>query len=476
MTSFDLCSNRRSTAWLLLECAAYWLAATLATGCHARASQPQPDSTTAAAAASVPASPSAAATSLEDAYWERTKQVFNVPVEQSPVLGPPGALITIVEFSEFDCESCRAMASVLKALRVKYGDQVRLVWKNKPLPRQPSAEPAAEAALELRAEKGDGAFWEMHDRLFEQRSAFAGSLRENRAQFLKLAAGFGADPGKLRRSLADHTHRAEIERDLDLAEDFEVEGTPHFFVNGRRLEGVQPQAKFERMIEEELPKARLAAASVAPTQLYESLVAGGPGPWRPEQKTLLAWPKSDPTLGSEGAPVTVHVWSDYQCAVCNAVERMISALQTQHGAQIRFVWHDLPLARHDDARALALAQREAYQQRGANGFWAMHRKIYFDPQVPTPAELDGFARDLGLDFPQWKAALASGAHAAELDADIQAAGEEGISETPAFLVAARGAGQATFVGHVEYASKLSRAIQEKLAASGSSSHVVRDED
>ena len=98
---------------------------------------------------------------------EDTTTVFKVPVGNSPVLGNPNALVTIVEFSDFQCPYCKRVEPTLKMLREKYGDKIRLVWKNEPLPFHPRAEPAAELAEEALAEKGNKGFWDAHDRLFD---------------------------------------------------------------------------------------------------------------------------------------------------------------------------------------------------------------------------------------------------------------------------------------------------------------------
>jgi len=63
-----------------------------------------------------------------------------------PVAGPPSARVEIVEFSDFQCPYCKRVVPILKQLMAKYGDQVKLVWKDFPLPNHPDARPAAEAA------------------------------------------------------------------------------------------------------------------------------------------------------------------------------------------------------------------------------------------------------------------------------------------------------------------------------------------
>ncbi len=449
-----------SRARVAFACATCLLAASaLGAGCQARPSPPAPDS----AAASATPRQASSSTSLPDEFWERSKQVFNVPLTGSPVRGPAEALVTIIEFSEFQCASCSALETTLDALRTKYGDKVRFVWKNKALPQQPAAEPAAEAALEVRAEKGDQAFWDMHDRLLQAGDTLLLGKSPNIASLVKIASAAGASADSIRNAIARHTHQEEIEQDLDLAEDFEVESTPALFVNGRRLDGVQPQARLERMVDEELLRAQELLAKGTPAKdLYEKLVAGGLGPWRPASKALTNVPAGDPALGGSKAKVTVHVWSDYQCALCVAVERALSDLHDEYGDRVRFVWHDLPLPRHEDALRIALAEREAYAQKGAPGFWAMHHAVSFDPHVPSASELEGFARSVKLDMNKWRSALDGNRHVGEIAADEKAARDNGITETPAFIVATGAASQGAFVGNIEYGSKLHRVVEAAL--------------
>jgi protein-disulfide isomerase len=392
--------------------------------------------------------------------------VSNVPVGHAPVLGPPDALVTIVEFSEFSCATCAAAETMLKALRSKHGDKIRLAWKNAPQELRAASEPAAEAALEVRAEKGEPAFWDAHDRFLANESELLRGKAADVDAIVQIAREAGADADRVRTAIARRAYKAEIEEDLDLAEDLNVETTPFFFINGRRLEGTQPQERFERMIDEEIEKAQdVIARGTRPNDVYETLVKDGPGPWQPESKPLPpSLPTSDPTLGSPNATTTVHMWSDYQCANCSAVERMMFALQRDYGDRIRFVWHDLPLPRHKDARRMAHAGREAYEQKGTRGFWAMHEAIVNHPQVPTSSDLDAFAGKLKLDMTRWNAAMAGSAHASEIAADERAAAEDGIVETPAFLVTSGKSKQATFVSATEYASKLRRAVERALVS------------
>ena len=111
---------------------------------------------------------------------------FAVPVGTSPARGDQAALVTIVEFGDFQCPFCARVQPQLEAVRKRYGKAVRIVWKNQPLPFHPRAEPAAELALEARAQKGDEAFFRVHDALFR-----APDLEE--ASLLEIAKGEALD-------------------------------------------------------------------------------------------------------------------------------------------------------------------------------------------------------------------------------------------------------------------------------------------
>jgi protein-disulfide isomerase len=397
-----------------------------------------------------------------DELWERTRRVFHVPVGDSPVRGAPGALVTIIEFANFQCSTCAATEAM--AARAKYGDKVRLVWKNLIVGVQPAAEAAAEAALEVRAEKGDDAFWDVHDRLFEHRAELASGAQANVEAIVSLARAAGADAAKVRRAIVRRAHKEDIEADADLAEDFEVKVVPELFVNGRRIEGTPTPQWLERMIGEEVQKAQeLLDKGVAPVDVYETLVKTGPGPWVPPSRVVPpSLPAADPPLGRPNARVTVHVWNDYQCVLCDNVERTIAEIRKEQTDRVRFVWHDLPLPRHRDALLAAEASREAYAQKGATAFWAIHDKIFEDAQPLTRADLDAFARTLNLDMVRWASAVDSGAHAGEIDADVRAATELQVQETPAYLVV-RGKSTRGFLVEYSHASeRLPRAIERAL--------------
>jgi protein-disulfide isomerase len=370
----------------------------------------------------------------DDEAPEDTKTVFKVPVGASPTRGPVGAPVTIVEFADYECPFCVRAEATVQALRKDYGDKVRFVFKNEPLPFHRRAEPAAEAALEVRAEKGDGAFWMMHDALLDPTRDLSDE------GLVKLAVSAGARADKVQAAIAKHTHKAEIEADADVAEDFQANGTPHFFVNGRRLVGAQPKERFVALIDEEIKRGQAQLdAGTKPDALYEALTKDGKAPPPPDRVPLEGLPAGDPARGPASAKVTVHEFADFECPYCSHAEATLREITRTYGDRVRFVWHDLPLSSHENALPAARAAREARKQKGDKAFWSLHDTLFADSTRLSRPDLDSDARALGLDMKQWAAALDGEAYKAEIDLDTTAAGQIGFTGTPAFIVVPAGA-------------------------------------
>jgi protein-disulfide isomerase len=365
---------------------------------------------------------------------EDTTTVFKVPVGSSPVLGSNNALVTIVEFSDFQCPYCSKVEPTLKTIREKYGDKVRLVWKNEPLPFHPRAEPAAEVAMEARAEKGDKGFWEAHDKLF------ASQPKLDDPDLEKVAQDLGLNMDKVRDAMKNHKYKPAIDADADLGDDLQANGTPHFFVDGRRLVGAQPPEKFEKIIDEEITKAQaLISSGKKPDQVYDAMIANGKGAPEVEKKNIPSSPNA-PARGNLKSKVTILEFSDFQCPFCKRAEDSVNQVMQAYGDKIRFEWHNLPLPMHPDAPLAAQASMEAYKQKGPDAFWKMHDLLYANQPSKEKQDglkreaLDGYAQQLGLDMGKWKTALDTQSHKAEVDADAKIGNDAGISGTPAFVI------------------------------------------
>lgn len=157
--------------------------------------------------------------------------------------GPADAKVTVVEFSDFECPYCSRAATTMDALKKKFGDKVRFVYKHFPLSFHPNAKRAAEYAHCAQAQ---GKFWQMHDGIFAAQSALS------EAKFAEIAQGAGADMDKLRACLADPATGARVQADFAEGERSGVRGTPSFFVNGRAHAGAPDVASLTAAIEAEL--------------------------------------------------------------------------------------------------------------------------------------------------------------------------------------------------------------------------------
>lgn len=361
------------------------------------------------------------------------KTVWVVPVGASPVRGKPTALVTLVVFSDFQCPFCARAETTVSALERDYADKLRIVFKHNPLPFHPRAEPAAELAIETRAQKGDAGFWKVHDLLWQ--SARATKLTDQDLEGIAQAAGLRAQAAM--QAVTTQKHKGIITADQDLADDLQASGTPHFFINGRRLVGAQPIETFKAMIDEEIAKAEaLVAKGTPPAKVYEAIQKNGKTPPPPERKTVPAAGKDSPSRGPGNAKVTIQVFSDFQCPFCKRVEDTIAAVMKAYPTQVRLVWRNKPLPMHKQAALAAEASLEAFRQKGDAGFWKMH-ELLFQDQSPAGLEraaLERHAAAAGLDVTKFAAALDSGAHAAAVERDSKIADAAGISGTPAFVI------------------------------------------
>jgi protein-disulfide isomerase/serine/threonine protein kinase len=393
---------------------------------------------------------------------EDTTTIYQVPVAGSPVRGNPNALVTIVEFADFQCPFCARAEPTLDALRAKYGEKLRIVWKNNPLSFHPRAEPAAEAALEVRAERGDAAFWAAHDALF------AGQKDLSDPNLVDIATRAGAQAARVGAAIAGKKHDNEIVADQGVAEDFEASGTPNFFINGRHLVGAQPAEKFEKIIDEEILRAQgLLTLGTRPADLYAALVKGGKGAPAPEKKALPpSLPGGAPVRGNVDARVAVHEWADFQCPYSARVEPALVELMKDYGDRIKLVWHDLPLAMHADAPLAAQAAREALHQRGPRAFWSIHDTFFADQSKLSRSDLDGDARALGLDMTRWKTALDDATRAAEVEADRKAGSDDAITGTPTFIVVVGAASDGYVVSGAQPYAKFRKIVTRALADAG----------
>ena len=175
------------------------------------------------------------------------------PVRRTPILadsvtpvdhsdGPDHAVVTVVEYGDFECPACAAAEPAVRRLRELHAGELRFVFRHFPLEDvHPHALLAAEAA---EAAAAQGQFWAMHDRLL------ANSRHLERRRLDEFAAEIGLDVARFKAELDDDIYRQRIREHQDGARRSHLRGTPAFFVNGVFEEvGVELRELFKKAAE-----------------------------------------------------------------------------------------------------------------------------------------------------------------------------------------------------------------------------------
>ena len=169
-----------------------------------------------------------------------------VSTDGAPVKGPSTAPVTIVEFSDFHCPFCKRVNSTLDQIAARYGDRVRIVFRDYPIDQlHPGARKAHEAA---RCAHEQGKFWAYHDVLFDK------APRAGADDLKTYAKQVGLDLAAFDKCVGSGKHVAAVKKDIEEGAQLGVNGTPAFFINGRPLSGAQPLEAFAQVIDDEIAR------------------------------------------------------------------------------------------------------------------------------------------------------------------------------------------------------------------------------
>lgn len=156
--------------------------------------------------------------------------------------GPKDAKFVIVEYSDFQCPYCSRAYGTMKALKEKYGNQLRFVYKHLPLNFHPQAMPASQWVQAATLQSPEKA-WKLHDAIYENQDKLG-------EEFLrKKAAEAGLDMARLEKDRQSEAVQALIEADINEGKSFGFSGTPGFLVNGVPVKGAYPIEHFEMVLE-----------------------------------------------------------------------------------------------------------------------------------------------------------------------------------------------------------------------------------
>ena len=176
------------------------------------------------------------------AEMEADNKVWDIPDEDSPVFGnTKDPKLTIVEFTEFQCPYCSRIAPTMKELNNKYPDKIKFVYKHFPLSFHANAQAAAAASI---AAHKQGKFWEF-------RYALAPHSRElSDSMYIAVAKEVGLDIEKFKKDMVlDSAMMARIDKDFQLGVKVGVQGTPNFYINGKRQDRFSPDL-VEKLLKE----------------------------------------------------------------------------------------------------------------------------------------------------------------------------------------------------------------------------------
>lgn len=183
-----------------------------------------------------------------------TINMDDIPLEGEPMLGDQNAPVTMVVYEDFQCPFCQqfeqnAMPQIVNNY-VESG-QVRVVWKDLPLPQigHEWAEPAAEA-MECVYRQDEDAFWNVKSKVFDNQNTIARSNVQSKIK--DYASQEGVSSSAVQSCIDNDNPMDEVNSDSQEAQQLGVSGTPTIVIDGEKIVGAQPYSNFEQVIENKL--------------------------------------------------------------------------------------------------------------------------------------------------------------------------------------------------------------------------------
>ena len=173
------------------------------------------------------------------------------------IRGPDDALVTLVEYGDFECPYCGQAETVIRQLLTDFGQDLRYVWRHLPLSDvHTTAQLAAEAAEAAHAQ---GKFWEAYDALLAHPDIFTPRDLD------EIAASLDLDRTHFWEQIRHHDHAERIAEDVASADASGVAGTPTFFINSRRHQGAYDVETLTTAVQSALRRAKLLAKAASTT-------------------------------------------------------------------------------------------------------------------------------------------------------------------------------------------------------------------
>ena len=348
-----------------------------------------------------------------------------------PIWGTRNATLTWVVFGDLDCPHTRRAWRALEIVKASFGDDLRIVFRHRPLREHPNALEAARVLAGLAQRRGSRAFFDVLHRVAQGEASLT---PEHLAAELE-AAGYG--DLKLSELRAEGEHAVSV--DLQLAGQFAVKSTPFSFLNGLPIDGERSALELEPLLFGEQRSATwLSAAGVPAAALYATRTSTNLiGVGDTAEARQCAPVGNSPAIGPADALVTLVEFADFECQFCKRVEPTLEALLARYPRTLRLVWKDYPLPQHKEALLLANFAAEAQRRGSRKGFWSVHDAIFAAPDTLDDALLGAIAGKAGLDGTLLLSAAHAGVHDAGIRADMALGQKLGVTGTPSFFANGR---------------------------------------
>ncbi|MFT5683494.1 MAG: protein-disulfide isomerase [Myxococcota bacterium] len=203
-----------------------------------------------------------------------------------------------------------------------------------------------------------------------------------------------------------------------------------YTVMQRQLRGAPLESVRDQVVSELVRRQQAEIAQAYIGQIKEAANGSTSLPF-PDLPRVEVSADDDPFLGTDGAPITIIQFAEFQCPYCGKAGEAVDQVLENYPGQIKMVYRDFPLSFHDRAIPAAVAANCAGEQ---DKYWEMHRLLMSNQRALEESDLTGHATALSLDMAKWNTCRVDPAQEAEVNADMEAGAEVGVSGTPAFFI------------------------------------------
>jgi protein-disulfide isomerase/rhodanese-related sulfurtransferase len=289
------------------------------------------------------------------AHWEAPGAPQQAPAEvlakhlvrpDSHVTGNPAAALTVVEFGDIQCPACSGAEATAGEIRSRYGNQIRFVFRQFPLPRiHPFAEKAAEACECAGAQ---GKFWEALERFYKGQA----DLSED--ALLRYAYEVGLNVEQFRQCLSSGAMAARVQEDVEDGKALGVDRTPTFFIGRKMILGAMRYAEFAQFVEQEIahhpqPTSPSGPETAASSSALETTSPSGPATTASSSalETTSSFGSSNQLANNSVASFSQFQASEVGCSEADAQKETPDLI---HTAEARQAFESAPKALFVDVR------------------------------------------------------------------------------------------------------------------------------